>query len=154
MIGRAARNVNAKVLLYADEITPAMKRALDESDRRRTIQLKYNTDHGITPQTVKKSIRRTLDTEVKARRTVQDAIHATEVTADQTEIIRMLEEEMIEAAKNLEFERAAQLRDKVNELKGAPVVKSGNSYTGEPEEREGQKIWQPKTKGRPKRAAK
>ena len=92
--------------------------------------------------------------EVKARRTVQDAIHATENTLDQTEIIRLLEEEMIEAAKNLEFERAAQLRDKVNELKGAPVVRAGSTYTGEPEEREGHKIWQPRTKGRPKRATK
>src|SRR6476659_7161140 len=91
MIGRAARNVNAKVLLYADAVTPAMKRALDESERRRTIQLKYNADHGITPATVKKSIRQSLQSEVKARRTVQDAIHATENVMDQTEIVRLLE---------------------------------------------------------------
>ncbi|HEY1684740.1 MAG TPA: excinuclease ABC subunit UvrB [Tepidisphaeraceae bacterium] len=151
-IGRAARNVNGRVLLYADEITPAMKQAMDESLRRRDIQLKYNVEHGITPKTIQKAIRCGIEAEVKARKTVEQAIRTNDHGMDQTEIIKLLEEEMLEAARNLEFERAAQLRDKVNEMKGMPVIKSGNAW--QPEEEEKPKIWQPKTKGRPKRAAK
>jgi excinuclease ABC subunit B len=146
MIGRAARNVNAKVILYADTVTPAMQKSIDETRRRREIQLKFNADHGITPQTVRKAIRSSLESEVKARRAAQEAIHANEQEMDQTELIRLLEEEMLEAARNLEFERAAQLRDKVNEIKGAPTIRSGNP--GAVDGDEGQKIWQPKSKGR------
>jgi len=87
-----------------------------------------------------------LESEVKARRTVQEAIHANEQEMDQTELILLLEQEMLEAARNLEFERAAQLRDKVNEIKGAPTIRSGNP--GALDGDEGQKIWQPKSKGR------
>ena len=87
---------------------------------------------------------------MKARRTVQEAIHADDEQLDQTEIVKLLEEEMLEAAQNLEFERAAQLRDKLNEMKGAPTIKSGSRLRrrdaddGEAEQR---KIWQPKSKG-------
>jgi excinuclease ABC subunit B len=149
MIGRAARNVNAKVILYADTVTPAMQKAIDETARRRVLQLKYNAEHGITPQTIKKAIRTTIESEVKARRATQDAIHANEQEFDQTELIRLLEEEMLEAARNLEFEHAAQLRDKINEIKGAPTIRSGSSFGAETAE--GQKIWQPKSEGRGKR---
>jgi excinuclease ABC subunit B len=152
-IGRAARNVNSKVFLYADNITPAMKNAMDETARRRELQMKYNTDHGITPTTVKKAIRASLESEVSARRVAQEAIHANESEFDQTEIIRLLEEEMIAAAKNLEFERAAQLRDKLQEMKGAPTIRSGHTWAPEPEA-ESQKIWQPRSNPRRKRAAK
>ena len=152
MIGRAARNVNAKVILYADTVTPAMQKAIDETSRRREIQLKFNAEHGITPQTVKKAIRTTIESEVRARRATQEAIHANENELDQTELIRLLEEEMLEAARNLEFERAAQLRDKVNEIKGAPTIKSGSAFSpGTEGEGQGQKIWQPKHQGRGKR---
>jgi excinuclease ABC subunit B len=148
-IGRAARNVNSKVILYADSITPAMQRAIDETARRRVIQTKYNLERGITPTTVVKSIRASLETEMKARRTVAAAVKENESQLDQSEIIRLLEEEMIESAKNLEFERAAQLRDKINEIKGAPTIRSGSGMSlgpdGEPQDR---KIWQPKSKGR------
>jgi excinuclease ABC subunit B len=146
-IGRAARNVNAKVILYADTTTPAMQKAIDETLRRREVQLKYNAEHGIVPETVKKAIRAGIDAEVKARRTVQEAIHADDTGMDQTEIVKLLEEEMLEAAKNLEFERAAQLRDKINEMKGAPVIKSGNAFgnVAAEEAAAAQKIWQPKT---------
>jgi excinuclease ABC subunit B len=148
-IGRAARNVNSKVILYADSITPAMKKAIDETARRRIIQTKYNQERGITPTTVVKSIRASLETEMKARRTVAAAVKENESQLDQSEIIRLLEEEMIESAKNLEFERAAQLRDKINEIKGAPTIRSGSGMSlgpdGEPQDR---KIWQPKSKGR------
>jgi excinuclease ABC subunit B len=149
-IGRAARNVNAKVILYADTVTPAMQKAMDETDRRRAIQTKYNADHGITPQTVQKAIRSTLESEVKARKTAQEAIHANDSQFDQTEIVRLLEEEMLQAAQNLEFERAAQLRDKIAEIKGTPTIASPNGpLDSESESR--QKIWQPKNSGRPKR---
>ena len=84
---------------------------------------------------------------MKARKVAQEAIHANENEFDQTELIRLLEEEMLEAARNLEFERAAQLRDKLNEMKGAPVLKSGNDWNPEAEQ---QKIWQPRSKGRGK----
>jgi excinuclease ABC subunit B len=156
-IGRAARNVNAKVILYADTITPAMQKAMDETTRRRAIQVQYNTEHGITPQTIKKAIRAGLESEVRARKAAQEAIRVNESQYDQTEIVKLLEEEMLQAAQNLEFERAAQLRDKINEMKGAPTIKSGNSWRPGPDgegDGEGQpKIWQPKTPARHKRAA-
>jgi excinuclease ABC subunit B len=152
-IGRAARNVNAKVILYADNITPAMRKAMDETARRRVMQLQFNAEHGITPQTIKKAIRSGIESEVKARRTAQEAIRVNDGEFDQTEIIRLLEEEMLEAARNLEFERAAQLRDKINEMKGAPVLKSANEWSPEGDGEERQKIWQPKSAQRRKRAA-
>ena len=153
-IGRAARNVNAKVILYADTVTPAMRKAMDETNRRRAIQIQYNQEHGITPQTVKKAIREGLEAEVKARRVAQEAIRVNESQYDQAEIVRLLEDEMLEAAKNLEFERAAQLRDKINEMKGAPVIKNGNAWSPDGESDSAQqKIWQPKTPARRKRAA-
>src|SRR3954466_6657037 len=130
-IGRAARNVNAKVILYADTVTPAMKQAIDETARRRERQIKFNEEHGIKPETIKKAIRATLESEVKARRTVQETIHANANEFDQTELIKLLEDEMLQAAQNLEFERAAQLRDKINEIKGAPTIRSGNAFLGD-----------------------
>ena len=157
-IGRAARNVNAKVILYADTTTPAMQKAIDETARRRELQLKYNAEHGITAQTVKKAIRSSIESEVKARKTVQDAIRIDDNQLDQTEIVKLLEEEMLEAARNLEFERAAQLRDKLNEMKGAPTIKSGSQWAAGFEDRkegesEQRKIWQPKTPPRHGRKA-
>jgi excinuclease ABC subunit B len=150
-IGRAARNVNSKVILYADTITPAMQRAMDETLRRRGVQLQYNADHGITPQTIQKSLRTGIESELKARRTVAAAVRENEQELDQTEIIKLLEEEMLSAAKNLEFERAAQLRDKINEMKGAPVIVSGAGTLrigDDGEEVPEHKIWQPRSKGR------
>jgi excinuclease ABC subunit B len=152
-IGRAARNVNARVVLYADTITPAMQQAIDETNRRRELQMKYNAEHGITPQTVQKAIRDALESEVRARRTVQQAIHSHEQELDQAELIRLLEEEMLQAAQNLEFERAAQLRDKINELKGAPVIRSGSAAFNPTDDRPDAQpgIWQPRSKSRGKR---
>jgi excinuclease ABC subunit B len=149
-IGRAARNVNAKVILYADTVTPAMQIAMDETNRRRSVQLKYNEEHGIKPETIKKAIHSTLESEVKARRTVQETIHANANEFDQTELINLLEDEMLQAAQNLEFERAAQLRDKINEIKGAPTIKSGSAFLPD-ENPDKPKIWEPRSKGRPNR---
>ena len=153
-IGRSARNINATVYLYADQITPAMQKAIDVTAHRREVQMKFNAEHGITPQTVQKAIRDGIESEVKARRTAAEAIHANEEQLDQGEIVKLLEEEMLEAAKNLEFERAAQLRDKLKEMKGAPTIKSGAGWAPDEAEAEPQRIWQPKSKGRGKRAAK
>jgi len=146
-IGRAARNVNSKVILYADSITPAMKAAMDETARRRTLQTKFNQENGITPATVIKSIRSSIESEVKARKTVQEAVKANTQEMDQTELVKLLEEEMLQSAQNMEFERAAQLRDKINELKGAPVIKSGGDLVVG-EDGEERKIWRPKQQGR------
>src|SRR5207344_559902 len=90
-IGRAARNVNSKVILYADSVTPAMKKAIDETTRRRALQLKFNQDNNITPTTIKKAIRAGIESEIKARQTVASAIHATDESVDQTEIVKLLE---------------------------------------------------------------
>lgn len=146
-IGRAARNVNAHVILYGDTVTPAMQRAMDESNRRRALQLAYNKEHGITPQTIQKSIRRGIDEEVRARQTVQQAIRATDEQLDQGEMIKLLEEEMLQAARNLEFEKAAQLRDKLSEIKGAPIY-TGGQVDDQQAQQPSKRIWQPRNKGK------
>jgi len=146
-IGRAARHVGSRVFLYADTITPAMQSAMDETNRRRAVQEQYNAAHGITPQTVQKAIRSNIESEIKARKTAADAIKADEVTLDNTELLKLLEEEMLQSAQNLEFERAAQLRDRIQELKGAPLIESRNF--GKPDSSEpAVKIWQPKGGGK------
>jgi excinuclease ABC subunit B len=126
MIGRTARNVNAQVVLYADTVTPSMQRAMDETNRRRAMQLKYNLEHGITPETVEKGIRSSLERAVSAYKTAAEAIELSEQEMDQTELVAMLEKEMLEAAEALEFERAARLRDRIKELQQAPQLVSHN----------------------------
>ena len=123
MIGRCARNVDAKVILYADKVTAAMRRAMEETDRRRAIQLRYNAEHGITPETVRKEIRRSLMSEVSALRRVREAVRADEGDYDREELIRRLEEEMLQAAEELDFEKAAALRDHIKELKASPELR-------------------------------
>lgn len=123
MIGRCARNVNARVVLYADKVTPSMQRAIDETTRRREIQLRYNAEHGITPDSVRKAIRQGLISEVAANRRVREAVHADESEYDRDELIRELETEMLQAAEELDFERAAALRDHMTELKRSPELK-------------------------------
>lgn len=116
-IGRSARNVNAQVVLYADTVTNSMQRAIDETNRRRALQEAYNTKHGITPETIRKAIRRGIEEEVEARKIVQQAAGAKSETQFVTqEFLAELEKEMLEAAQNLEFERAAKLRDRILQL--------------------------------------
>jgi excinuclease ABC subunit B len=121
-IGRTARNVNAQVILYADTVTGSMDRAIGETNRRRKLQEDYNAEHGITPETIQKAIRSSLESEFMARRIAQEALTQDEQEYDREELIGMLEQEMLEAAQKLEFERAADLRDKIDELKDMPFM--------------------------------
>ena len=119
-MGRAARNVNALVILYADQVTEAMRAAMDETERRRQKQLAFNQEHGITPQTIRKAIRRGIELDIRARRTAQQAVAGDETEYEVGELIATLEKQMLEAAEALEFEKAASLRDRVAELKAQP----------------------------------
>ena len=115
-IGRAARNANGKVIMYADKITRSMNSAIEETSRRREIQMMYNKEHGITPQTIKKSVRDAIEATVVAdEEAIYGAIDTNDIESIKESIIT-LQEEMMEAAQNLQFERAAQLRDKIKEL--------------------------------------
>ena len=118
-IGRAARNVNGKVIMYADKISKAMKAAIEETDRRRTIQKKYNEEHGITPKSVSKSIRSVIEaTHASEDESSYMGKNPSELTKKELmEYIKKLEGEMKQAAKDLQFERAAQLRDQIFEYK-------------------------------------
>jgi excinuclease ABC subunit B len=121
-IGRAARNVNAEVILYADRVTDSMQRAIEETNRRRDLQLKYNADHSITPETVRSAIHMGIEEEIAAHKLAQEA--AGQVSEDYVtqEFLEELHAEMLQAAANLEFERAAQLRDRIAQLKGQPTA--------------------------------
>jgi excinuclease ABC subunit B len=109
--------VNAEVILYADKVTESMQRALDETQRRRELQLTYNAEHGITPETIKKAIKRGIEDEIAAQRVVTESAGLSETQYITQEFLNELEAEMLAAAQNLEFERAAQLRDRILELK-------------------------------------
>jgi excinuclease ABC subunit B len=134
-IGRAARHVNGRAIMYADRITGSMQRALEEMTRRREIQQRYNIEHGITPRSIVKSMEEVrLSTHVADARTerpeprlaVQDKVDLRD-PARRAALIQALERQMREAAANLEFELAAMLRDQLNELKAmaAPDVRRG-----------------------------
>ena len=112
-IGRAARNTNGTVIMYADELTESMEKAISETNRRRKIQEEYNKEHGITPQTINKSVRETISI------TKQEDIGVefkTENKDDIRDVIGKLTDEMLIHASNMEFEQAAELRDKIKEL--------------------------------------
>jgi excinuclease ABC subunit B len=133
-IGRSARNVNATVILYADRVTDSMQQAIDETNRRRAIQLEYNATHGITPETIIKAIKRGIEEEVEAKRIVQQVAGVKSESQYVTqEYLKELEAEMLVAAEALEFERAAKLRDRILELKkqlGQLVTSDDDSSTG------------------------
>ena len=116
-IGRAARNVEGKVILYADTVTPSMKYAMDETERRRSIQTAFNKEHGIVPKSVKKAVRSALVITTK----VHDDTEAMSAE-EKAERVRLLTEEMRAAARELEFERAAKLRDEIKKLSGEEAL--------------------------------
>jgi excinuclease ABC subunit B len=121
-IGRAARNVNAEVILYADKTTPSMHRAIEETRRRRELQMEYNRTHGITPETVKSAISSGIEDEIAAHKFVQEVAGQGNKDYVTAEYLEELHGEMLAAAANLEFERAAELRDRIAKLKGQPTM--------------------------------
>jgi excinuclease ABC subunit B len=118
-IGRTARNVNAEVILYADRVTGAMQRAIDETQRRREIQLAYNREHGIEPATIRKAIRDSIAHEIRRGAGARLAVGEEESAYVTAELIRELEQEMLAAADALDFEAAANLRDRIIKLQHA-----------------------------------
>ena len=112
-IGRAARNTDGKVIMYADALTESMEKAISETNRRRKIQKEYNEKHGITPKTIKKSVREVIKATI-----VEDVSAKYNINKDESieDIINKLTDEMLKAASNMEFEKAAELRDKIKEL--------------------------------------
>ncbi|MDU5109060.1 MAG: excinuclease ABC subunit UvrB [Clostridium sp.] len=118
-IGRAARNSESRVIMYADNITKSMDKAIKETERRREIQIKYNEEHGITPQTIIKEVREVIE----ATKVAEEISEYTAKTPDskisakdKKKLIKKYTDEMMDAAKNLQFERAAELRDIINDL--------------------------------------
>ncbi|MCX7988181.1 MAG: helicase-related protein, partial [Thermodesulfovibrio sp.] len=116
--GRASRNINGTVIFYADTITESMKRAIEETERRRKIQMDYNRKMGISPETVKSKIKDILSSiyerDYVALDSIKEEIKEYEITED---TIKKLELEMKRAAENLEFEKAAEIRDRITEIK-------------------------------------
>lgn len=120
IIGRAARNVSGKVIMYADEITESMKKAIEETNRRRKVQMEYNIKHGIKPETVRKAVKELIDLPYKDEEEIETFVKESEKYMDSEYIeslITQLEEEMHLKAETLEFEEAARIRDKIFELK-------------------------------------
>ena len=121
-IGRSARNANGRVIMYADKITDSMNVAIEETKRRRKLQIEYNKKHNITPKTIKKSIQNNLLSLVQSYRSTEDIVAQTLVemdieTKDLPKLLKKLETEMQKAAKLLDFEKAIQLRDEIKKIK-------------------------------------
>jgi excinuclease ABC subunit B len=145
-IGRAARNVNSKVILYADSVTASMQTAIEETERRRRRQQEYNQEQGITPQTVRRNISAGIQEAAEVRKKVRDIVRREEPGEVVTEAyLKSLEEEMLAAAESLEFERAAALRDKILRYKdklGEPIEdesESNRKHVGRQRKRSGAK---------------
>ena len=115
-VGRAARNADGRVIMYADKITRSMQATIEETKRRREIQSLYNKEHGIIPKTIQKSIRDSIEATKVADEEVVYGIKDSNNIEEIKNNIATLQAEMMEAAQNLQFERAAELRDKIKEL--------------------------------------
>jgi excinuclease ABC subunit B len=118
--GRAARNINGIVIMYADSVSPAMKSAISECERRRKIQVEFNTKHGITPTTIEKAINVGIEEFAEAQDLVMQAAGQSEEEFAFATYLSDLEGQMESAARNLEFEKAARIRDKIKALKIIP----------------------------------
>ena len=131
-IGRSARNVDARVILYADTVTESMQQAVDETRRRRALQEEYNRVHGITPETVRKEIRAGIQAESASRAVAFEAVgQGDEARRRNTELLEQLEADMMQAAAELDFERAARLRDEIAALRdGRPRAAGGQKGKG------------------------
>ncbi|MGX8235694.1 excinuclease ABC subunit UvrB [Exiguobacterium undae] len=117
-IGRAARNSEGHVILFADKITDSMQRAMDETERRRNIQIAFNKEHGITPKTIQKDVRGVISTTIESDDTVEKLEKFNKLKKPEREtLLEQLDQEMRQAAKDMQFERAAELRDLILELK-------------------------------------
>ena len=139
-IGRAARHVNAKVILYADRVTDSMQRAIEETRRRRTLQEEYNTRHGITPQSIRKEIQSGIEAVSEAHREANAAVGRHEESEIETEdLIQELQTEMLAAAESLEFERAASLRDQITQLREPTDRKGGGRRSAAAPRRKGRR---------------
>ena len=115
--GRAARHLNGKVIMYADTLTKSMKRAIGESDRRRKVQIEFNEKNKITPRSIEKAVREGIESYKKAREVIVGVVEETDEQYDLTALIGELQHDMEVAARNLQFEKAAILRDQIKELK-------------------------------------
>ena len=115
-IGRAARNTDGKVIMYADELTESMEKAISETNRRRKIQQEYNKEHGITPKTIQKSVRDSIKASI-----IEEAESKYNISKDESieDVINKLTDEMLKFAANMEFEKAAELRDQIKELENS-----------------------------------
>jgi excinuclease ABC subunit B len=114
--GRAARHINGSVLMYADTLTKSMKKAIDETNRRREIQLEFNVENKITPRTIEKAVKEGIESYKKAREVIESVVEENDDQYDITSLIGELQHDMEVAARNLQFERAAILRDQIKEL--------------------------------------
>jgi excinuclease ABC subunit B len=144
-IGRSARNVNAKVILYGDKVTDSMRRALDETNRRRKLQEEYNREHKITPETIRKNIRAGIEAEADAHREANAAVGRHDESEYLTdEYLTELEAEMMSAAEALDFEKAAAIRDRILALRdGDDESSKGKNSRPSPRKRRGRRS--PKT---------
>jgi excinuclease ABC subunit B len=136
--GRAARNVAGEAILYADTITGSMKRALDETERRRKIQKRFNEERGITPETVKSTIKDILSSIYESDYWTVPVAEEIPVYNYDEETLKRLDEEMKEAAKKLDFELAIEIRDKIKEIR-KKLIERGIQTSAAPEARKRKK---------------